>query len=135
MLCGEICYWQTVSSAEPYYKLIFHRADVITEQKDCKAVNVDVDDDCIVFKVVHDKCQGRPFDHMEVCKGDKEWQDVMFVVEKKDGHKCDECDDELKPLIRSCSGEMNLREMTEEEHAKASASQECEFDDFELSFL
>lgn len=126
VLCGEVCHWQTVSTAEPYYKVIFHRGDVVTEQKDCQVVDVDVNGDCIVFKFVHDKCHGKPFEHMEICKGDKEWQDLMFVIEKKDGHNCDDCADNLKPLIKSCSGEMILREMTEEEHAKASASQKCE---------
>ena len=126
MLCGEICYWQTISTAEPYYKVIFHRGDVITEQKDCKNVDVDVKDDCIVFKFVHDKCDGKPFEYMEICKGDKQWQDLVFVIEHQDGHKCDDCAADLKPLIRSCSGEMILREITDEEHDKASASHKCE---------
>ena len=131
VLCGEVCYWQTVSTAEPYYKVIFHRGDVITEQKDCKAVDMDVvdDDKCIVFKIVHDKCAGRPFDYMKVCRGDKEWQDLMFVIEKQDGQqcKCEDASEDLKPVCGSCGGEMVLRDMTDEEHAKASASQKCEF--------
>lgn len=134
MLCGEICYWQTVSTAEPYYKLIFHRGDVITECKDCTHADVDVVDDKLVFKVVHDKCAGRPYDFMEIKKGDKEWQDLMFVIEKQDGHKCDATTDDLKPLICSCAGDMVLRPLTEEEHAKASASAKCELLDREKSF-
>ena len=57
---------------------------------------------------------------------DKPWSELSFVIEYKPGHKCDDAPDHLKPLIKKCKGNMELRDLTDAEKAKIAKSKASE---------
>lgn len=88
-------------------------------------VGVEYVNDLLVFRFTHQPSAARPYDYMAITKGDKEWSDLEFVIEKKD-HKCDETSDDLKPLIHKCDGKMELRPLNNKEKAKAAGTSKGE---------
>ena len=127
----------------PYYKVIFDKGEVITEQKDCKLVDVeDVHEDdcknCKVFKFKHDRTEGRPYDYVRVDRGDKEWKDLSFVLQSKD-HKCeDSCEgkcapnceetpEDIKPMVSGQEGGVVVRDLNDAEKAQSAEAHEGEF--------
>ena len=101
----------------PYFKAIFNHGEVLTEQDTIKVVSVEYVNDLLVFRFTHQPSSARPYDYMAITKGDKQWTELEFVIEKKD-HKCDDTSDDLKPLIHKCDGKMVLRALTDKEKAR-----------------
>ena len=64
---------------------------------------------------------------MVITRGDKPWSEISFVIEHKPGHKCDDAPPHLKPLIKKCKGDMELRDLTDAEKAKIAKSKDSEF--------
>lgn len=126
----------------PFYKVVFDKGDVTTEQKDCKLVDVeDVHEDdcknCKLFKFKHDRTEGRPYDYVKVSPGDKEWKDVSFVIQNKDhkcegsceGHcapNCEETPEDIKPYVSGQEGGLVVRDLNEKEKADCAANKEGE---------
>lgn len=127
----------------PFYKVIYDKGDVITEQKDCKLVDMEEvheEDcpDCMLFKFEHDRTEGRPYDYVKVSNGDKDWKDISFVIQNKD-HKCeDSCEgnckqnceetpEDIKPLVSGSEGDMVVRDLNEQEKSQAADCKDSEF--------
>lgn len=102
----------------PWWKVIYCKGNIITEQEHINVIEVLLDDDVLTCKFEYND----KVDHISITKGDKDWQDLEFVVEKKDGHKCDDTCEHLKPLIASCEGEMEMRHINEEEKQRSTVT-------------
>lgn len=107
---------------QPWYKCIYDRGNIITEQVHIGVIDVLLDDDVLTCKFEYDDDEGHHVDHMSITKGDKEWQDLQWVAEKKPGCDCADTTDDLKPLIASCEGEMELRHINEDEKARSTVT-------------
>ena len=107
---------------KPWWKVIYCKGNIITEQEHINVIDLQLEDDVLTCKFEYDCNVECKVDHMSIKKGDQNWEDLEFVIEKKDGHKCDDTCEHLKPLIASCEGEMELRHINEEEKARSTVT-------------
>lgn len=116
---ANVCVDNSCLVVEPpptaWWKLIYCKGNIITEQEHINVIDLSLDGDILTCKFEY---QGK-VDHMSIKKGDKDWEELEFVVEKKDGHKCDDTCEHLKPLIFSCEGEMEMRHINDEERQRS----------------
>ena len=112
----------------PYYKVIYDKGHVLTtaNSDEYKTLDIEYVNDDFVFKFLH-KFHWAHDQYMVIKRGDKPWSEISFVIEYKPGHKCDDCADHLKPLIKKCKGEMILRDLTDAEKAKIEKSKASKF--------
>ena len=64
--------------------------------------------------------------YMVIKRNEKKWSEMSFVIEYKPGHACDDAPPHLKPHIKKCKGEMELRDLTDAEKAKIAKSKASE---------
>ena len=107
----------------PYYKVIYDKGHVLTtaNSDDYKTLDIEYINDLFVFKFLHKKHWAHD-QYMVIQRLDKKWAEMSFVIEYKPGHACDDAPPHLKPHIKKCKGDMELRDLTADEKAKIEKS-------------